>query len=209
MTVAASLDLPLLAVHRGDPAFIRDLLAREGVIEHGHYQLLSGLHSDAFIRFSALARDDEALGCVGDWLTPSLKPWEADAVVAPSTAGVALAWTLALRLGLPLHLAAAGDDGRASRITSGLDEFPGRRVLLVNDVVTTGAGISALARLVEDAGAEVAGAAWFASRSPVNVEGMIGAPTAFVVALELAAVAAEDCESCRHEIPLERATDLN
>jgi orotate phosphoribosyltransferase len=208
MTAAPTLDLPLLDVRCGDPALVRDLLAREGVIEDGHYQLLSGLHSDAFIRFSALARDDEALRCIGDWLTPSLKPWEVDAIVAPSTAGVALAWSLALRLAAPLYLAAPGDDGRASGITSS-EQLPGRRVLLVNDVVTTGAGMAALARLVEDAEAEIAGAAWFASRSPVDVEGMIAAPTAFVVSLTLAAVAAEDCQLCQHEIPLERATDLN
>lgn len=208
MTAASTLDLPLLDVRRGDPALVRDLLAREGVIEHGHYQMLSGLHSDVFIRFSALARDEEALRCIGDWLTPSLKPWAVDALVAPATAGVALAWTLALRLAAPLHLTAPGDHGRASGIASN-QEIEGRRVLLVNDVVTTGAGMTALARLVEDAGAEIAGAAWFASRSRADVESMIGAPTAFVVALALEAVRAEECELCQHEIPLERATDLN
>lgn len=208
MTAAQTLDLPCLDVRRGDPALVRDLLARDGVIEHGHYQLLSGLHSDAFIRLSAIARDDEALRCIGDWLTPSLKPWEADAIVAPSTAGVALAWTLALRLAAPLHLAAPGDDGRASEITTS-EELAGLRVLLVNDVVTTGAGMAALAHLAEAAGARIAGATWFASRSPVDVEELLAAPTAFVVSLDLTAVPAEDCELCRHEIPLERATDLN
>jgi orotate phosphoribosyltransferase len=208
MTAAPTLDLPLLDVRRGDPALVRDLLARDGVVEHGHYQLLSGLHSGTFLRFSALAQDNEALGCIGDWLTPTLKAWQADALVAPSTAGVALAWTLALRLAAPLHLAAPGDDGRAIGITTS-GELAGRRVLLVNDVVTTGAGMAALARLVEDAGGEIAGAAWFASRAPVDVEGLVAAPTAFVVALALEAVAAEQCELCRDEVPLERATDLN
>jgi orotate phosphoribosyltransferase len=208
MTAAPTLDLPLADVRRGDPAYVRDLLAREGVIEHGHYQLLSGLHSDLFIRFSALARDDEALRCIADWLTPSLKPWEANAVVAPSTAGVALAWALARRLAIPLYLASPGDDGRANGIAA-CTELAGRRILLANDVVTTGAGTAVLAQLVKDAGAELAGATWFASRTPVNLEDMIAAPTAFVVALELAAVAGEDCDLCRQGILLERATDLN
>jgi hypothetical protein len=35
------------------------------------------------------------------------------------------------------------------------------------------------------------------------------APTAFIVALELAAVAAQECDLCRREIPIERAVDLN
>jgi orotate phosphoribosyltransferase len=208
MTAAPTLDLPLLDVRRGDPAYVRDLLARDGVIEHGHYELLSGLHGDAFIRFSALARDDEALRCIGDWLAPSLQPWQADAVVAPAGAGVALAWALARRLAIPLHLAAVGDDGRVSRVAIGGD-LAGERVLLVNDVVTTGAGIAALAQLIRGAGAALAGAAWFASRAPVDVEDVVAAPTAFVVALDLVAVAAEHCVLCERDVPLERATDLN
>jgi orotate phosphoribosyltransferase len=208
MTLAPTLDLPVLDVRRGDPSLVRDLLGSPGVLEHGHYELLSGLHTDAFIRFSALARDAEALRTIGDWLTPSLKPWNADALVAPSTAGVALAWTLARRLAVPLHLATPGEDGRAVEIPA-TDALAGQRILLVNDVVTTGTGMSSLARLVEDAGAVIAGAAWFASRSTVDVEAMIAAPTACVVALELVAVEADKCALCRDEIPVERAADLN
>jgi orotate phosphoribosyltransferase len=152
MTLAPTLDLPVLDVRRGDPSLVRDLLGSPGVFEHGHYELLSGLHTDTFIRFSALARDAEALRTIGDWLTPSLKPWNADALVAPSTAGVALAWTLARRLAVPLHLATPGEDGRAIEIPA-TDALVGQRILLVNDVVTTGTGMGALARLVEDAGA--------------------------------------------------------
>ena len=109
---------------------------------------------------------------------------------------------------MPLHLATPGEDGRAVEIPA-TDALVGRPILLVNDVVTTGTGMSSLARLVEDAGAVIAGAAWFASRSTVDVEAMIAAPTACVVALELVAVEADKCGLCRDEIPVERAADLN
>jgi orotate phosphoribosyltransferase len=208
MTAAPTLDLPLLDVRRGDPSLVRNFLGRPGVLEHGHYQLLSGRHSDTFIRFSTLARDDDALDSIADWLTPSLKPWEADAIVAPSTAGVALGWTLARRLSVPLHLAAPGADGRATAISTS-DDLNGQRVLLVNDVVTTGAGMKALARVAESEGAEVSGAAWFASRSRVDIEDMIHAPGVCVLALELSSMDDGHCELCRLDIPIERAVDLN
>jgi hypothetical protein len=118
MTAASTLESPLLDVRRGDPALVRDLLERPGVLEHGHYELLSGLHTDVFIRFSLLAHDADALDCIAEWLTPSLKPWNVDAVVAPATAGVALGWALARRLSVPLHLATPGDDGRAVEINT-------------------------------------------------------------------------------------------
>lgn len=208
MTAAPTLELPLLDVHHGDPALVRDLLARPGALEHGHYQLLSGLHADTFMRFSALAHDEEALVAIADWLTPSLKPWAADAVLAPATAGVALGWTLARRLSVPLHLATLGADGRASEIPAS-DAVVGQRILLVNDIVTTGDGMDALAHLVADAGASIAGATWFASRSTVDVEAIIAAPIAYVVTLELGAVEPSECALCRDEVPVERAADLN
>jgi orotate phosphoribosyltransferase len=205
---ASTLDFPLLDVRCGDPALVRDLLARPGVVEHGHFELLSGLHSDAFVRFSALARDEEALRSIADWLTPSIKPWEVDAVVAPVTAGVALGWTLARLLAAPLHLATVGPSGRALE-TGALPDLTAQRVLIVNDVVTTGAGMTALASAVRDAGGEVAGAAWFASRATIDVAPMIAAPVVYVVGIELPAVAVEVCELCRREVIVERATDLN
>jgi orotate phosphoribosyltransferase len=208
MTVTPTLDPLFLDVRRGDPSLVRDFLGRPGVLEHGHYALLSGRHSDTFIRFSMLARDESALGCIADWLVPSLKPWEADAIVAPATAGVALGWALARRLSVPLHLAAPDATGRPTAIGTS-DDLNTQRVLLVNDVVTTGAGMKALARVAEAADADIAGAAWFATRSPVDVEAIIAARATWVVGLELAAVEAEVCELCQQKIPVEHAVDLN
>lgn len=68
-----------------------------------------------------------------------------------------------------------------STAISTADDLKGQRVLLVNDVVTTGAGMTALAHVVE-AGGEIAGAAWFASRSRIDIEKMIHAPGVCVVA---------------------------
>lgn len=205
---SSTLHFPVLDVRCGDPALVRDLLARPGVVEHGHYELLSGLHSDTFIRFSTLARDEEALRSIADWLTPSIKPWEVDSVVAPVTAGVALGWTLARILAAPLHLATVGPSGRAVE-TGALPDLGAQRVLIVNDVVTTGAGMTALADAVRDAGGEVAGATWFASRATVDVAPIIGAPVIHVVGLELPAVDVEDCELCQGQVVVEHAADLN
>jgi orotate phosphoribosyltransferase len=96
---------------------------------------------------------------------------------------------------VPLRLAAPGADGRASAITTS-DDLNGQRVLLVNDVVTTGAGMQALTRFVEAAGGDN-GAAWFASRSRVDVEDMIGVSALYVVALELSTGEVVECELCR------------
>jgi orotate phosphoribosyltransferase len=203
-----TLSLPTLRVHHGDPALVRDLLVMPGALEQGHFVLLSGQHTDTFLRFSSLARDRAKLDCFGDWLVPSVAPWQADVVFAPSTAGVALGWVLARRLGLPLELAELNEVGRAVGLIGDV-HLADRRVLLVNDVVTTGGGMSALADVAEAGGGEVAGAAWFASRAPVDVAALIDAPVAAVVDLELAATDADACSLCDDGIPAVPGRDLN
>ena len=44
-----------LVLHRGDPYALAELLALPGAIMEGHFQLLSGLHTDRFVAFSRIA----------------------------------------------------------------------------------------------------------------------------------------------------------
>lgn len=192
----------------GDPQTLAAYLQRPGVLHVGHFRLLSGLHSEHFLAFSAIASDDEATAELVALLTPTIGPWEPTAVLAPSTAGVSLGRAIASEFGIAMHLASLDEGGRPQGIV-GDPEIAGERVLLVNDVVTTGEGIVALARAVRTKGAEVAGATWFASRTDVDVAAMIEAPVAFAAELHLPAVSAADCPACARDVKLEDGLDLN
>lgn len=200
-------DAITLRTRLGDPRTLADHLRRPGALRHGHFRLLSGLHTDQFLAFSAIAEDTEVVHELAGLLSPVVAPWCAEAVLAPSTAGVALGGALADRLGVALHLAALDEAGRAAGILGG--DLCARRVLLVNDVVTTGQGVVALAAVARQGGAEVAGAAWFASRAEVELERMIAAPTAWIASLDLQTVPAERCAACERGRPFEDALDLN
>lgn len=140
----ATLNAPALYPRLGDPWVMADLVSRPNVIEHGHFRLLSGAHSEQFLRFSKIANNSDALDIVAAALVPSVAVWQPDAVLAPSTAGVSLGRELAARLGVALYLAHVDERGRAD---SFVGESPrlGSSMLLVNDVVTTGDGLRALA----------------------------------------------------------------
>jgi len=197
-----------LRAHLGDPSTIVDYLARPGVLRTGHFRLLSGRHADRFVAFSRLVDDPQALKTISTWLASVVAPWTPTVVLAPSTAGVALGSALGRHLGAPLHLASLDDSGRPNGVL-GAPDLHGESVLLVNDIVTTGDGISALAALSRHAGATVAGGAWFLSRADVPVGDRIDAPTAAVGLLDLGSHAANDCPGCRAEQPLQDALDLN
>jgi orotate phosphoribosyltransferase len=192
----------------GDPDAVIDLLGRPGVLRAGHFRLLSGLHADRFVVFSRLVEDDHALDMIAGWLLPTIAPWAPDVVIAPSTAGVALGGAIGRRLGAPLELASLDDQGRPNGLL-GSPDLDGRRTLLVNDIVTTGDGMAALAEVASQAGATVCGGAWFLSRSEVAVHDRIGAPTASVGYLDLPATRSSECPDCADHRPLEDALDLN
>jgi orotate phosphoribosyltransferase len=192
----------------GDADAVHRLVATPGALVTGHFELLGGLHSAHFFKFSTIARDSAALDTLAGWLVPQVQEFAPDALLAPTTAGVGLGWTLATALGTPLHLAAVGDDGRATGII-GAPDVAGTRILLVNDIVTTGRGLAAMTQIVADQGADAAGACWFLTRSEIDVKSVVGIPCARVVDWNLPAWSADACELCATGGEPVAAYDLN
>jgi orotate phosphoribosyltransferase len=197
-----------LAMHRGDPLTVAELLTLPGAVLHGHFELLSGLHTDRFLAFSRIAKDSRALGKIADWLIPSLASQAPTALIAPSTAGVALGWALAQRLAVPLHLASLDASGRPDGVV-GSPDLTGHRVALINDVVTTGTGLTALAETTRQAGAAVAAAAWFVSRASAPVAEQIDAPAMSIADVDMPAWHKRDCSLCTGDTLAQQALDLN
>lgn len=208
MSATAVRSAPTLHVNLGDPRAVAQMLAQTSALASGHFELLAGGHSDTFVRFSRVAAQRESLDTTARWLLPSVSAWMPDVVAVPTTAGVALAATLANRLGLPLALADVGEDGRPCGFHSPA-ALADRRVLLVNDVVTTGDGVHALAKQARDAGAVIAGATWFLARGEVSVSERIEAPTTAIGELGLAQWSRDECPLCAAGADLTHAAEIN
>ena len=210
--MTAALQAPVnhvaLRVRLGDPASVATMFARTNALDTGHFELLDGAHSDSFVRFSRVAATDAYLDLTTQWLLPTIAAWSPEVVTAPTTAGVALGATIAKRLGATLALTDVGDDGRPTTIRNP-DQVRGRRTLLVNDVVTTGAGLAALARVAEDAGATVVGAACFINRSPLDIGQFLHVPAAVIADIALPAWPADQCPLCAADAPVTPALEIN
>lgn len=208
MTTLTAIEPRTLRVRLGDPRLLTEILTESDALEHGHFELLSGHHAETFIRFSRIANHSPSLDTTARWLLPSVAAWMPDVVLAPATAGVALAWTLSRHLGVPLVLADVGDDGRALPLTPA-ENLSSKRVLLVNDVVTTGTGMEVLASVARDAGAVVVGGTWFLARKDADVSATIDAPAAWVGDLLLEHWSRQACPLCDHGDELTRAIEIN
>lgn len=208
MTTLTAIEPRTLRVRLGDPRLLTEMLTESNALEHGHFEMLSGHHAETFIRFSRIANHSPSLETTARWLLPSVAAWMPDVVLAPATAGVALAWTLSRRLGLPLVLADVGDDGRALPLAEA-ENVANMRVLLVNDVVTTGTGMEVLASVARDAGAVIVGGTWFLARNDVDIAAMIDAPVSSVGDLPLKQWSREACPLCDRGDDLTRAVEIN
>ncbi|NNM47034.1 phosphoribosyltransferase family protein [Knoellia koreensis] len=194
--------------YAGDPTTFAGMLTQPSVLREGHFQLLSGVHTDTFLAFSGIAHDVHQLDTVAAWLQPTVEAWTPTVVLSPSTAGVALAAELARNLSIPLCMALQDDSGRPVGLV-GKSFAADDRVLLVNDVTTTGRSIEALASLSRATPASIAGAAWFVSRDP-NALKAATYPTVRVADIDLPSWSQKDCRAClAGQGTAERAIDLN
>jgi orotate phosphoribosyltransferase len=148
------------------------LFRRSGALREGHFLLKSGRHSDAYLeKFAVLADPAATSELCGFWaarLRGSDGAASVDLVAGPTTGGVILAFETGRQLGTRAIFAeevktADGSSHRAFR--RGFRIEPGERVLLVDDILTTGGSLLAMIPAVEAAGGEIVECAVMVDRS--------------------------------------------
>jgi orotate phosphoribosyltransferase len=148
-----------------------DVFRRSGALIEGHFQLKSGRHSERYVEKFLVLQDPAATGeLVAFWAARYLRGEErlVDVVAGPTTGGIILAFEAARQLGVRGIFAeeVRAADGTASRaFRRGFRVEPGERVLLVDDILTTGGSLLAMLPAVEAAGGEIVGCEVLVDRS--------------------------------------------
>jgi len=130
-------------------------LVRANALLKGHFQLTSGLHSDRYIQCALLLAQPKEAEAACAALADKLADTRPQLVIGPALGGVIVAHEVARRLGTPSFFAERKDGPMSLR--RGFAVQPGVRVVVVEDVVTTGGSVMEVAELVKAAGAEVVG----------------------------------------------------
>lgn len=142
---------------------ILELLKRSGALMEGHFKLASGLHSDRYVEKFRLLEDPRSTETLMKELASRVLKYRADVVVGPVTGGVILSYEMARQLGTLAYFTEKTAEG-GMELRRGFD-VAGKRVLLVEDVVTTGGSILKAAEAVRAAGGEVAAFGLLVDRS--------------------------------------------
>jgi orotate phosphoribosyltransferase len=192
-----------------------ELFRRAGALREGHFRLKSGRHSDRYLeKFQVLQFPEitsELCGMLASFGQDSDGRAAVDVVAGPTTGGVILAFETARQLGVRSLFAeeVRDPDGSHREFRRGFTIDPGERVLLVDDILTTGGSLAAMLPAVERFGANVVRAVVLVDRSG-GQESVRSAgsgreyPLEALWRLELPTwEAGEECPGCTAGLPLE------
>jgi orotate phosphoribosyltransferase len=139
-----------------------ELFRSSGALREGHFQLKSGRHGDAYVeKFAVLSDPGATSELCGYWAAthPPDGAAAVDLVAGPTTGGVILAFETGRQMGVRAIFAeeVRDPDGTTRReFRRGFRIEPGERVLLVDDILTTGGSLLAMLPAVEAMGGEIA-----------------------------------------------------
>ena len=140
-----------------DDATILDRFRRAGGLLEGHFRLTSGLHSAGYLQCALVLQHPREAEACGAALAEQLRGLGAQVVLSPALGGIVIGQEVARVLGIRAMFAER-QDGRLV-LRRGFTFEPGEKVLVVEDVVTTGGSTRETIDVARAAGAVVVGAA--------------------------------------------------
>lgn len=176
-----------------DNMVIEVLKEVEALLE-GHFLLSSGKHSNRYCQCAKLLQYPDKAEKVLAVVAEKIKDMNIDLVVGPAMGGIVVAYELGRQLGKPAIFTERVEGEMALR--RGFEIKPGQRVIIAEDVVTTGKSSMETVKVINSFGGEVVGIACIANRTI----GEVGLPVWGAIKLEIETWEKEQCPLCEKGI---------
>jgi len=141
---------------------VTELFERYGVLQKGHFKLSSGRHSDTYLQCARILEHPRVSASLGQAIAKRY-PGGADAVVSPALGGILIGNAVAYAIGCRFLFTERVDGAMTMRRGQHVDR--GERLIVVEDVITTGGSAAEVIALCEAAGATVIGVGSLVDRS--------------------------------------------
>ena len=165
----------------------------------GHFLLASGLHSPVYWEKFQVLQYPEYTEQLCRMIAEHYRNQDIQLVIGPTTGGIILSFEVARQLGLRgIFAEREGEDKRVFK--RGFKINPGERVLIVDDVLTTGSSVKQVIEAVEKAKGTIIGIGILVDRSVGGVN--FGYPLFSCLQSDTATYKPEDCPLCAEGIPL-------
>lgn len=180
---------------------IIDIFEDSEALQNGHFRLTSGRHSNQYMQCAQVLKYPEYTEVLCEHMAESFVDDDVELVVGPAMGGVTLSYEMARQLGTASIFTERVDNKMVLRRNFYIPE--GTRVLVTEDVTTTGGSVVEVVELVRAAGGVVVGTAVLVDRSggklDLGVDKQVSALTVDVVSYD-----PDECPLCKEGIPIEK-----
>jgi orotate phosphoribosyltransferase len=182
-----------------DQTAVLDLFRRSGALLEGHFRLTSGLHSSGYLQCALVLQHPAYAEALGRALASSLPGAAATVVLSPALGGLIIGHEVARALNVRAIFAERQDG--ALTLRRGFTLSPEDRVVVVEDVVTTGGSTRETMEVARDAGAQVVAAGSIIDRSGGGGS-RLEVPYHALATLHVPTYQPENCDLCAKGLPV-------
>lgn len=170
---------------------VTEILKEVGTLLEGHFLLSSGRHSNRYVQCAKLLQYPDKAEKVLSVAADKLKDVEIDIVVGPAMGGIVAAYEMGRQLGKPA-IFTERENGEMT-LRRGFEIKEGQKILIMEDVVTTGKSTIETKKVLEELGGKVVGVGCVVNRTKED----IGIPIYSCINLDIENYAKEDCPLCK------------
>jgi orotate phosphoribosyltransferase len=168
-----------------------------GALLEGHFVLTSGLHSALYLQCALVLQHSSNAEEFGRSIAAHFRPENIETVASPAIGGLIIGHEVARALGARF-IWTERENGEMI-LRRGFSVSAGERILVVEDVVTTGGSTRETVAALQVQGAKVIAAASIIDRSGGQAE--VGVPRVALATLKVASVEPADCDACKRGEP--------
>ncbi len=184
------------------PTVVEDIFSRAGAFLEGHFLLSSGKHSPRYLeKFQVLQwpQETERL-CAA--IAESARGLAVQTVAGPTTGGIILAHEVARQIGVRAIYAERKDSGSGREFRRGFAMNPGERVLVVDDIMSTGGSVQETIAAVRASGGTVVGVGVLADRSAGRAS--FDVPLISLWEVSIPVYTPDECPQCVAGVPFRK-----
>jgi len=170
-----------------------EVLKEAGVLLNGHFKLTSGRHSDKYMQCAKIFMNTKYSEELCAALAEQFKGENVELVIGPAIGAIQMAYEVSRQLKVP-NIFTERDNGTMC-LRRGFTIEKGQRVLVVEDVVTTGGSVKEVIQIVEEMGGVVVGVGSVVDRSAGKVD--FGYSFKSVVSVEVVSWEPDECPLCK------------
>ncbi|MFN3699526.1 MAG: orotate phosphoribosyltransferase [Dictyoglomus sp.] len=183
-----------------------EVFKEKNALLEGHFLLSSGLHSPNYLQCALILQYPDLAEKIAQEISKKIsQDIKIDVVVGPALGGIIIAYELARALKVR-GIFAEREEGKMS-LRRGFSIKPGEKVLICEDVITTGGSAIEVANLVQSLGGEVVSFACIADRSGGKI--VFDKPLYSLLKLSFDTYKPEECPLCKQGIPISKPGSRN